>query len=540
MPGLRPEGPPFIAPRAGLLVLALATLALGCASVQGGGHAAGAIQEGRLTPGRPAAANYGPDPALSCSAEANSMAGLDLESRARESHTTAAKPDGRLCAAAEAFLGWTGKDSPDETVVRFVTWYFGLTSNPHITITAVQSESQRSIATMLLDPLTKFGQSATQGRYGVATQRLGRDSSKLVLLNQDETVVIEPVPKRLALNSSASLKGQLAASYENPQVLLSNAVGELETPKMPPGKAFQAELKCGDKPGRMQVEIRAEQQGAEGVVANFPVYCGTEPPTSVAIEKPPTGPVDVAGEEKKLFELLNAERASAGLPPLAWDDAVARVARADAEGRRDGKQVDLVQALKQVEVASPLIVQNPAQARSADEAHARFATSPRHRANYMSVAVTQGAVGMAAGNDPSGRPTLFISELFVKQLPPANTEEIREQLRSAIARKRKDARAAVLKSDPLLEDIAQKYVQALAEAKGNLPKARQDEILAPVRKPFLTVNVISGAKNEPLDFAEEPGIIASLKVYGIGVAQGAHPQLGKNAIYVAIIMGTRR
>src|SRR6516164_3847646 len=180
MPGLRPEGPPFIAPRAGLLVLALATLALGCASVQGGGHAAGAIQEGRLTPGRPAAANYGPDPALSCSAEANSMAGLDLESRARESHTTAAKPDGRLCAAAEAFLGWTGKDSPDETVVRFVTWYFGLTSNPHITITAVQSESQRSIATMLLDPLTKFGQSATQGRYGVATQRLGRDSSKLV------------------------------------------------------------------------------------------------------------------------------------------------------------------------------------------------------------------------------------------------------------------------------------------------------------------------------------------------------------------------
>ena len=541
MPGLRPEGPPLITPRAGALVLALAILALGCASGQGAGHATGTIQEGRLTPGRPAAANYGPDPALSCSTEANSMAGLDLESRARESHTQAAKPDGRLCAAAEAFLGWTGKDSPDESVVRFVAWYFGLTSpSPRITITAVQSESQRSIATMLLDPLTKAGQSATAPRFGVATQRLGRESSKLVLLNQDENVVIEPVPKRLALNSSAQLKGQLAPSYENPQVLLSNAVGELETPKMLPGKAFQAELKCGDKPGTMVVQIRAEQQGAEGVLANFPVYCGTEPPTSVAIEKAPTGPLDVAREEKKLFELLNAERTSAGLPPLAWDDAVAKVARADAEGRRDGKPVDLVQALNQVEVASPLITQNPAQAHSADEAHARFATSPRHRANYMSMAVTQGAVGMAAGSDPGGRPTLFISELFVKQLPPANTEEIREKLRSAIARKRKDARAAVLKSDPLLEDVAQKYVQALAEAKGNLPKARQDEILSPVRKPFLTVSVISGAKNDPLDFAEEPGIIASLKVYGISVAQGAHPQLGKNAIYVAILMGTRR
>src|SRR5215471_798276 len=542
MPGLRPEGPPFIAPRAGALALALSTLALGCAGVQGGGHAAaGAIKEGTLTPGRPASANYGPDPALGCSAEANSIASLDLESSARTSHTQAAKPDGRLCAAAEAFLGWTGKDVPDENVVRFVAWYFGLTSpNPRVTITAVQSESQRSIATMLLDPLTKVAQSISQPRYGVATQRLGRDSSKLVLLVQDQSVDIEPVPKRLALNSSAPLKGQLVGSYANPQVLLSNAIGELETPKMPPGKTFQAELKCGDRPGRMQVEIRAEQQGAEGVVADFPVYCGTEPPTSVAIEKPPTGPVDVASEEKKLFELINAERTSAGLPPLTWDDAVAGVARADAEGRRDGKQVDLVQALKQVEVASPLIVQNPAQARSADEAHARFSTSPRHRANYMSSAVTQGAVGMAAGSDPSGRPTLFISELFVKQLPPINTEEVRQKLRSAIARKRKDARAAALKSDPLLEDVAQKYVQALADAKGNLPKARQDEILAPVRKPFLTVNVISGAKNEPLDFAEEPGIIANLKVYGIGVAQGAHTQLGKNATYVTVLMGTRR
>ena len=541
MPRFRPEGLCLIAPRAGAQVLALATLALGCAGVQGGGRATGPIQEGTLVPGRPAPANYGPDPALPCSSEAASIVVLELEGKARLSHTQPAKPDGRLCAAAEAFLGWTGKDSPDENVVRFVSWYFGLTSpNPRVTITVVQSESQKSIAAMLVDPLATVAQSATQPRYGVATQRLGRESSKLVLMIQEQPVDIEPLPKRLALNTSATLKGQLAGSYENPQVLISNAVGDLQTPQFPPGKAFQAELKCGDRPGTMQVEIRGEQQGAESIVATFPVYCGTEPPTSVAIEKPQTGPVDVAREEKKLFELINTERASAGLPPLTWDDAVARVARADAEGRRDGKQVDLVQALKQVEVASPLVVQNPAQARSADEAQARFSTSPRHRANYLSSAVTQGGVGMAAGTDPSGRATLFISELFVKQLPPVNTEEVRQKLRSGIARKRKDARAPPLKSDPLLEEMAQKYVEALAEAKGNLPKARQDEILAPVRKSFLTINIIAGAKNEPLDFAEEPGIIANAKVYGIGVGQGAHPALGKNAIYVAVVTGTRR
>src|SRR5262249_15836714 len=151
---------------------------------------------------------------------------------------------------------------------------------------------------------------------------------------------------------------------------------------------------------------------------------------------------------------------------------------------------------------------NPGRARTAEEAQARFSFSPSHRANYMNPEITNGGVGVVpGGNEPSGRPTVFITELFVKDLPPLNTQELRAKLREAIARKRRDARAAPMKSDPLLEDVAQKYAQALAEAKGNPPKARLNETLAPLRRPFLTVNVIAGAKNDPLEFAEEPGIV---------------------------------
>jgi hypothetical protein len=51
---------------------------------------------------------------------------------------------------------------------------------------------------------------------------------------------------------------------------------------------------------------------------------------------------------------------------------------------------------------------------------------------------------------------------------------------------------------------------------------------------------MGGAKTEPLEFAEEGGAAATGKAMGIGVAQGMNPVLGKNAVYVVILIGTRR
>jgi hypothetical protein len=158
----------------------------------------------------------------------------------------------------------------------------------------------------------------------------------------------------------------------------------------------------------------------------------------------------------------------------------------------------------------------------------------------MNPSITHTGTGVAPGSDASGRPSVFVTELFVKQLPPVDTKAVRESLRAAIARHRSDARAPPLASDPILEEVAQRYAKALADAKGNLPKARADEILLPLHKTFRTVNVIGGVKNDPLEFAEEPGVVGTAKVVGIGVAQGAHSELGQNATYVVVLTGTRR
>jgi uncharacterized protein YkwD len=284
--------------------------------------------------------------------------------------------------------------------------------------------------------------------------------------------------------------------------------------------------------------------GAETILANLPIACGTEPPPSVALSRP-AAVGDLPQQERKLFQLINDERSKAGLPALEWDDAVAGIARSISEQRRDqlksgggAVNVNIVERLKSEGIQSPVVLTNPAAARSPEEANERFSASPVHRANYMSTEVTHVGVGAASATDAQGRPVTLYTELFVRELAAANVDQIREKLRAAMAQKRKDARAGPLQNDKTLQEVAQKYADELAAAKGSLPKARQDELLKPLQSKYGAINVVAGAKADPLEFAEEPIVVGGGNLVGIGVALGLHPNLGKNAPYVVEIVSS--
>src|SRR5260370_28457838 len=119
---------------------------------------------------------------------------------------------------AESMLGWTG-DAPGEHVVSFLSSYFGVTAPvPAVLITTVETTDASLIGGRLVDPIAKFSQKAVQPRFGLAVQRLsgGRaESSKLVLLMQDLPVDIQPIPRQLAANSQATVRGQLVDGYQN-------------------------------------------------------------------------------------------------------------------------------------------------------------------------------------------------------------------------------------------------------------------------------------------------------------------------------------
>jgi uncharacterized protein YkwD len=508
----------------------------------------GSLAKDEFSPGRPPATQYGADPAKNCpSGGALPLLADEVENRTKASGKPGAKPDGRLCAAAETLLGWNQPDVPSETVVAFLSDYFGLPSPiSRVTIAPIETEETKGIAGQLVETVSRFTFTAKQPRFGLATERLRKGTTKIVLLMQDASLDVDPFPRRLNANSKATLSGRLASGLANPKVFISDPRGQLEKPSVPPGSVFQADVACGAQPGRIQVEVRAEDQGTEAVVANFPVGCGTDLPTSVPAPPPDKDPNDTARQEQKVFEMINAERTAVGIPALALDEGVANVARSLSESRREevrrggsGESIDVVDRLKKADVISPLVLVNPGQALTPIDAQSRFSRSPVHRANFMNLQATHGGVGVAWVTEGE-RTYAVVNEIFVRELPTVDTQALREKVRAAIARRRSEARAPVLTKDPALDQVAQNYAQELAANRGTISKERGNQILAPVMRSFRTINVVSSVKPEPLEIAEEPGIVSNAKALGVGVAQGTHPSLGKNAIYVVAILATRR
>jgi uncharacterized protein YkwD len=544
----------------------LVAAAAGCAAVQQAGEAnrsaPGSAANGVFTPGRPGAEAYGPAGAYACPAGgANKILDADVAEMAAESKRPAPRPDGRLCAIADTFLGWSGQGAVPESVQGFVAWYFGSpVPNLRVVTATIDSEDPRVVAQRVLDPISQFAANAEAPRYGFVTQRLSKSrdrrsatassgseaqgSSRVVVVMQDAGLELQPLPRKLASGGTAPLKGTLAGEYEKPTVLVADPSGKLETFGPAQGKEVAADLKCGPKDGTLLVEVRAERGGSPASVARFPVACGTTPATSAAIPPPPAS--DAAQAERSMLETMNQVRAGVALPALQWDDAVAKVARQASAAQRDSSagagaavDFDVVGKLKAADVISPLVLLNPAASRSPAEAQWRLSTSPVHRSNVLNPAATHAGVGIAETRDQEGS-IYYVTQLLVRELPPIDVEAMRGKVREAVAQRRKDARADPVTPDPLLDDVAQKYAKVMADAKGKPSEDQLSAVVAPLYKAMRTVSVVAGTKLEPLEIVEEPGAVAAGKVVGVGVAQGFNPVLGKNAVYVTILVGARK
>ncbi len=530
----------------------LALVTSGCAAMQASRQYPGTVAGDSFSPARPPAASYGVG-ALICPADGLNAHVVDsLADLAKKSGTPEVKADGRLCAMAETFLGWSGTSTPPESITRQVAWHFGLPGAlPRLTITAFDTDDYREMSERIVETLAELAKRASAPRFGLQAEALpSADRSKqttrtkVVLVTLDDALDLDPVPRALPLNGQARVSGRLPSGATNATLLACDASGKLETLAQP-GGSFSADVRCGERAGTLRVEIRAERAGSPVVFARFPISCGTEAPTSFKIPPPPpSGSVDAAAAEQLLFQLLNTERAGAGAAPLAWDGATGKVARLASEALRaqamgGSRSFDLVTELRQADALSSLVLQNPVVAISAEEAHALLLTSPVNRSNLLNPQATHAGVGMAAAADPNGGTVLYATELLIRQQPPVDAQALRGKLREAVAQKRAGANATPLASDETLESVAQKYASELVAAGGTIGKDREGDILAPLFKSYRSVNIISGAKSEPLEFAGEPRVLGAGTLLGVGVAQGSNPMLGKNAIYVVLISATK-
>lgn len=548
-------------PRAVVAAAALLTLA-GCAGVanlsEANRRSPGTIAAGSLTPGRPAAAQFGLDPTFKCPAGGPAaVVYVSVEAAAKAADAPLAVADGQLCALAEALLTWEDDVPLPGPVNAFLSQYFGLPMPAGSVLVKTimterdteqgkaNTEDPRQIGGALADTVNAYALKVPAPRYGLATMRLGKNRTKAVLVLQSGLVALDPLPRRLEPGQKAAVTGSLTGDLEDPTLLVSDSVGRLVTLKQPPGKAFKGEVSC-ERPGRLFVEVRAEEMGNERVLATLPIACGLPLPASVPVAAQ-TWPGDVAAQEKMMAALIDAERAAAGLPAITWSEPIGTIARALTEGMRDGVKggvpavpVNVAQRLIEADITATEILQNPAAMPTAEQAHERLMASPTHRANAMAPDVNFGGLGVAVGTDRTGRTTAYLTQLFVKVPPPPDPVAMRKAIVEVVARKRAGEKLGALVSDPGLEKLAAEYAAVIAKAGGPPPPATSKEFEKALQAGYRDIVLLRDARLDPNDYADDPNILSSKgKLFGVGAALGRHPRLGKNTLFVVLISANK-
>jgi uncharacterized protein YkwD len=395
--------------------------------------------------------------------------------------------------------------------------------------------------------LTGVLRDGATARLGIgAAQRSADGSGVAVFALQGSGVSTLPIPRAIAAGGRIAIDAVVDSRFHAPEVFVTSQEGGTRQVALAPGRpgGFVAHVEC-ERRGREQIEITASDSAGPTVLANFPVWCGVPPPASVAVEPlPDEAPVSAEEAERRLFASLNRDRAAAGLPALRWDGAVAQVARGYSEEMRrthlvahvsptSGSAADRVRAAG---IKTGVVLENVARAYGIDEAHQALMNSPGHRSNLMSAVATHVGIGVAFGEIAVGRRELFLTQVFTR-VPP-----VLDRARALVAVRQKLAAARPVPATAGLDRLAQQLADGLAAGKSAdvAYQAIADQVKGLARLYQRIGRVISAVAD--LDRIDGPGLLGGDPVdeLGVGIAQGPHPEIGDNTIWIVVLLANRR
>ena len=165
------------------------------------------------------------------------------------------------------------------------------------------------------------------------------------------------------------------------------------------------------------------------IASTLLIICQFSLPCSIFAQKENNSPAQI------LFQSANRDRAANGLPALAWDDALAKVAhqhsvRMAQQGTLSHQfpgETDLSARSKVAGAHFNSIGENVAQGRSAPGIHQQWMNSPPHRRNLLDPDFS--AVGIAVV-ERNG--TLFATEDFAHSFSQKSLDEQEKQVSGAL------------------------------------------------------------------------------------------------------------
>lgn len=311
------------------------------------------------------------------------------------------------------------REDPRSEAVEFLLGFHGIIETyPELTIFDASPEAYDQVLAHALG-------SPSLQQAAIVTVGLGIDASrnphKIVIALQSKQLDLAPVARLQPSGASFELTGSLLGSFARPTVYVTLPSGvATERPLATDGNAFHTVLACDHGDGAYQIEVFGSDAAGPRVLANFTVSCGIAAPVALAGRGgfvPAAVPADDA--ERQLFALINKARATAGLPALERDPALARVARSHSADMLShnfighispttGSPADRV---GQAGIVFEHLAENVGTAGSPDEVHQGLMRSPGHRSAILDRQVTRVGVGVAVPA-PGQHYRVVATELF--------------------------------------------------------------------------------------------------------------------------------
>jgi uncharacterized protein YkwD len=455
--------------------------------------------------------------------------------------------DGRLFAAADELAAVV----PEEGVVPYALVEFAIQHHgiiepsPHLLVVWGPLDDVQPIVDQLAPRIPELLRAGADARVGIGTARRG-DQGVVILALQGSHLETGVIPRALPDGGTIHVDGRLEAPFKNPEVFVTADDGSTSRPAIQDqGGDFHAAVACPASPGKLQVEVVGFDETGATVLANFPVWCRTAPPTALTLTPDADADgkiVTEADAEKTLFALVNRDRKRAGLAELTWDDGLAEVARGHSREMRTTGVIAHISpttgnAADRVRVAgirTGVVLENIARAYSVAEAHQGLMNSPGHRANLMSSVATHLGIGILFGDEISGQRELFVTQVFIRIPPTIDVPRVRDDVRALLRKARPN-----LSADPDLETAAQGLADDLAHG-APLDEARARATHKLDGRKYARVGSVVTAVAE-LDTLSAESLLGSdaINLAGVGIAQGPHPELGDKAIWVVLLLGER-
>ena len=333
--------------------------------------------------------------------------------------------DARLDRLAYDLALLTGEmNVPASDAIAFLLSYYGLVEpEPNLILIGGEDGAEVTAVADLRRQLQSISTSSAWRRVGIGVRR-GAGAWTAVLAFHEHHLDIEPIPRKLPSGGHAPVTGRVEATFRSPEVLVASPRGTVhKLAAHVQQNRFAAALECNLGDGAYQVEVSAEDARGPTVLANFPVYCGVDPPAIFSVRKSPrVRATDAAAVEREILDLLDRDRAANGLPALVRDPRLAQIARGYSRemaeagdvahfSRRSGNAVDRVRAAGVLPMPR-VIAENVGRDYAAANAEHGFMASPGHRDNILNRALTHVGVGVAMGKQEDGAVPLFVTQLF--------------------------------------------------------------------------------------------------------------------------------